>query len=109
VIRKRFPASRLARILGWTAVVTAWGTVAIAQVSGTGSVAADPAPSAPEVPADVVTETVPAPVPAMPDGGLVVIRYTPAPPPEPVTRVVTRVVERRVTVQAAPKPASTGS
>jgi hypothetical protein len=104
VIRQRFPGSRIARILGWTAVVTAWVTVGI-RVTATGEPAE--APPEPESPAQVRTVATQATLPAMPDGGLVVIRYTPAPPPPP--QVVTRVVEQRVVVQQAPKPASSGS
>lgn len=94
--------------MGWTAVVMAWGTVAIARVSGTESAAVPSTPPTPAPAADVVADTVSSTVPVMPEGGLVVIRYTPA-PPKPATRVVTRVVEQRVVVQVAPTPASSGS
>jgi len=104
VIRKRFPGSRIARILGWTAIATAWATVGI-QVAATGG-QAEPLQET-DTPVDARTTTTRASIPAMPEGGLVVIRYTPAPPPEP--RVVTRVIERRVVVQQAPKPSSSGS
>ena len=104
MIRKRFPGSRIARILGWTAIATAWVTVGI-QVAATGN-QADPAPAL-ETPVEAQTTTTQASIPAMPEGGLVVIRYTPAPVPEPT--VVTRIVEQRVVVQQAPKPASSGS
>lgn len=104
MIRKRFPGSRVARILGWTALATAWATVGIKAVAAETQVDVPPAP---EAPAEVQTIRTEATVPAMPDGGLVVIRYTPA--PEPAPRVVTRVVEQRVVVQQAPKPSSSGS
>ena len=104
MIRKRFPGSRIARIRGWTAIATAWATVGI-QVAATGD-QADP-PPAPETPVEAQTATPQASIPAMPEGGLVVIRYTPSPVPEPT--VVTRIVEQRVVVQQASKPASSGS
>ncbi len=105
MIRKRFPGFRIARIFGWTAVATAWATVGI-KMASTGP-AVDP-PALPEAPAEVQTAVTQAAVPAMPDGGLVVIRYTPAPTPPPV-QAVTQVVQQRVVVQQAPKPVSTGS
>jgi hypothetical protein len=102
MIRKRFPGVRIARILGWTAVVTAWATVGI-RVAATEDA---PPPSPVEPPAEARQQTE-ASLPAMPEGGLVVIRYTPDPEPEP--RVVTRVVTQRVVVQSAPNPTSSGS
>ena len=104
MIRRRFPGSRIARILGWTAVVTAWATVGI-RVAATGESAG--APPEPETPVQVQTRATQATIPTMPEGGLVVIRYTPAPPAP--AQVVTRVVEQRVVVQQAPRPASSGS
>lgn len=108
MIRKRFPGSRIARILGWTAMVTAWATVGIRVVGTEAASPSPPTPAEPPVEAQVQTE---AAVPSMPASGLVVIRYTPAPVPAPVQqpRVVTKVVTQRVVVQAAPQPASSGS
>jgi hypothetical protein len=105
VIRRRFPGSRLARLFGWTAIAVAWSTAAIVKVAGTSP--QPDTPAEPEPSAEVEIQNVPEAVPEMPDGGLTVIRYTPAPPPEPV--VVTRVVEQRVVVQSAPRPTSSGS
>jgi hypothetical protein len=104
MIRKRFPGFRIARILGWTAVVTAWATVGIRVVATETATPPLPTPAEPPAEAHVQTE---ASVPSMPESGLVVIRYTPAPDPE--SRVVTRVVTQRVVAQSAPQPASSGS
>jgi hypothetical protein len=106
MIRKRFPGHRVARIFGWTAIATAWAAVGI-KVAATGPVVEAPAP--PAAPAETQTVATQATLPVMPDGGLVVIRYTPAPASPPAPAVVTRVVQQRVVVQQAPKPASSGS
>jgi len=102
MIRKRFSGVRIVRILGWTAVITAWATVGIRVAATEDAPQASPV----EPPAEAQQQTE-ASFPAMPEGGLVVIRYTPA--PEPAPRVVTRVVTRRVVVQSAPNPKSSGS
>lgn len=72
----RFPAVRVVRIGGWTAMATAWVAAVIARVSGVGGAATaastipDPvSPAAVEQSADVR-----AALPAMPEGGLLVLR-----------------------------------
>jgi hypothetical protein len=85
-IRNRFPASRWMRILGWTTVTMAWITAVITRV------AAAP-PPAPEVVPDpagaVAVTTVPEALPLLPGQGLVVLRSTPSPKPEPQVVVTT--------------------
>ena len=96
MIRKRFLPLRGARILAWTAVALAWGAATLGRaVVPDGE--QDPAPvDAPvEVPAAIPTRV----LPAAPDEGLIVLRYAPAPEPEPV--VVQRVVTRQ-----APAPSN---
>ena len=110
MIRKRFPASRVGRITGWTALTTAWVAAGIARFVG-GPAAAEPAPVVPEpAPVSFLTEASAeaAPIPTLPDEGLVILRYTPTPPPPPVQRIVERVVVRRV-VSGSPAVASSGS
>ncbi len=72
----RFPPVRVVRIGGWTAMATAWVAAVIARVSGVGGAATTPAaipdpvsPAAVEQSADVR-----AALPAMPEGGLLVLR-----------------------------------
>jgi hypothetical protein len=119
MIRKRFPASRLARLAGWTAMAVAWVGAGILRLGG-GEAAAVPEPAVPEpveqAPAAATAEPA---LPALPASGLTVIRYTPSAAPEP--QVVTRVVEKRVVrpapaaaaapapAPAAPRPTSSGS
>jgi hypothetical protein len=93
MFRRLFPI-RWAKIAAWTGAALAWGTTAIAAASNTSSTApADELtlPLAVESPTTTssTTATV-APVPDLPERGLVVLRYTPVPPPPP--QVVTRTV-----------------
>jgi hypothetical protein len=102
---KRLPASRIAGIIAWTAASVTWGTavVAIANVA--------PEPPQPEASADpepvVLIEPqaaeVLAPVPTMPESGLVVLRYTPSEKPE------AQVVVRRVVVSSPSGGGSTAA
>jgi hypothetical protein len=79
-IRNRFPAARWMRIVGWTTVTMAWITAVITRVAAA-------APAEPVVVPDqagVVTATsVPEAMPLLPGQGLVVLRSTPSPTPEP--------------------------
>lgn len=89
MIRKRFPKERLRRIAAWTAMALAWGTAVVARTVGapaaaTPEVADVAAPAAPT--ATAVPTTTLAPVPDMPEDGLVVLRFTPAERPEPEVR-----------------------
>lgn len=89
MLRRLFP-SRWARIVAWTGAAVAWGTSIVAVQAAIEEPAVEPQPVTepePEV------REVPAPVaavPAPPEDGLVVIRYSPIPPPAP--EVVTRTV-----------------
>ena len=92
MFKRLFPL-RWARIAAWTGAALAWGTTAIAVASSTSpSVPAEPPalPLALEPPTTTSTTTTLAPVPELPQRGLVVVRYTPVPPPPP--KVVTRTV-----------------
>jgi len=94
VILKRLFPTRWAKILAWTGASLAWGTTLIAM--GTNAAATDvveqpqPALAIDPPTTTIVSTTATAPMPDMPDRGLVVVRYTPVPPPPP--QVVTRTV-----------------
>jgi hypothetical protein len=101
---KRLSPSRIAGISAWTAAAVVWGTAAVtssAAAEATTAQADESAP-APPVEAPVVNEIM-APVPALPNSGLVIIRYTPVPVPEPQV-----IVQRRL-VQASGPSSSTPS
>ncbi len=91
MLKRLFP-SRWARIVAWTGAAVAWATsILTVQAAAEQATTAEPEPlPEPEPEVQVVPEPVAA-VPAMPEEGLVVIRYTPVPPPPPevVTRTVT--------------------
>lgn len=93
ILKRLFP-TRWAKILAWTGASLAWGTTLIAVAA---NAAATDGAETPEVPVaieppttTVATTTTTAPMPDMPERGLVVVRYTPVPPPPP--QVVTRTV-----------------
>lgn len=90
MIRKRFPSIRTTRIAAWTTVAVAWAIAIVGR-----QVAAEaPTGAAEPVPSTTTTAAVDsatASLPAMPEEGLTIIRYTPAPPPPPQT-VVRQVV-----------------
>ena len=94
MISKRLFPMRWAKIVAWTAAALAWGTTAIAVAANAG--AAGPTdqlePVAVPGPTTTTSSTISttAPMPDMPERGLVVVRYTPVPPPPP--QVVTRTV-----------------
>jgi hypothetical protein len=101
VIRKRFPTIRTTRIVAWTTVAVAWAVAIIGRQIEAPAI--EQTTSAPEpVPATAPAAEVAAPVPTLPEDGLVVIRYTPAPPPPPV-------VQQVVVRNAAPSPAASAS
>lgn len=93
MIRRLFPM-RWAKIAVWTGAALAWGTTAIAVASNANAAAPvdEPALPQPVEPSTTTstTSTTAAPIPDMPERGLVVVRYTPVPPPPP--QVVTRTV-----------------
>jgi hypothetical protein len=107
MIRKRFPAHRVRRLVAWTSLAIAWSTALVARGLATPEPTATaqlppPPPTAPAAP------TVPSSMPAMPAGGLVVLHYTPVDKPAPEVRRV--VVTRTVTAPApAPVASSSGS
>jgi hypothetical protein len=84
-LKRLFP-TRWARILTWTGAALAWGTTAVAVAAtsqeatlSAGDMPADPSAS---TPAPSATAT----MPDLPDGGLVILRYTPSqttPTPQP--------------------------
>lgn len=107
MIRKRFPASRVRRLLGWTSVAIAWSTALVARGLAApppeAEVAAPPPTTVP-----VATTTVPVAMPTMPEDGLVVLHYTPVPKPAAEVRRV--VVTRAASAPAqAPAPVVTSS
>lgn len=88
----RIPVSRWASLVAWAAAVVTWGAVGIGlQEYGAAVVAAELSVAPPD-PVPVTTTTVAlAPVPTLPEEGLVVLTYTAVPPPPP-ERIVRRVV-----------------
>lgn len=93
MIKRLFPM-RWAKIAAWTGAALAWGTTAIAVASNAGAAATVDEPIQPQAiepqSTTSTTSTTAAPIPDMPERGLVVVRYTPVPPPSP--QVVTRTV-----------------
>jgi len=75
MLRKRFPADRIGRVVGWTSVSVAWGAVVATRVLGSPA-AADPPIAVPEngTPIRVVASTTPVTMPDLPRDGLTVIR-----------------------------------
>lgn len=109
MIRKRFPSSRLARILGWTVAGVTWGAVALSKAVGSSPVSTPPPePASPEeaTVAPAAEEAVAA-VPAMPAGGLTVIRVSVEDRPQPAAAPRQAVV--RSTPAAASPPAATAT
>lgn len=92
MLKRLFP-SRWARIIAWTGAAVAWGTSIVAvQAQTQQSTTTTATEVMPE--RDPQVQEIPQPlaaVPAPPEAGLVVIRYTPVPPPAPevITRTVT--------------------
>ena len=101
MMRQRYSSQRVARILGWTTVAVTWGATVIAR--GLGAPAAgDAVPQEPSLEPALVAaaSSTSLTFPDEPDGGLVIIRGTAIPNPEPVT-VVRRVVVAQAS-QSAP-------
>jgi hypothetical protein len=81
----RFDAGRRGRIAVWTGAALAWGTVATLAGQEPVQAGVDDA----ETPPSVTMETpVLSPVPALPDQGLVMIRYRPSVTATPEVRTV---------------------
>jgi hypothetical protein len=92
----RFDDARRGRISVWTGAALAWGTAVT--LAGQEPVQADAEVA--ENPLSMTTETtVLSPLPALPDGGLVIIRYEPSATVAPEVRTV-------YVQQAAPAPSS---
>ena len=104
---RRLSLGRVAAITAWTGAAVAWGTaiVSVAAASpDTNTETQSPTPTvAPAV------ETVLAPVPTMPESGLIVVRYTPVERPEPEVIVQRRVVTVASSAQAPTKTKSAAS
>jgi hypothetical protein len=97
---RRLPPARVTGIVAWTAATVTWGTAAVALAAAPSPSTETTAASVPLEPVAVenaIVTTTSAPVPTMPESGLVVLRYTPVEKPE------APIVVRRVEV-AAPSP-----
>lgn len=108
----RFDTGRRLRIAIWTGAALAWGTTATMAVQRKAEAASEEyGPSA--VPVPQVTEApLAAPIPTMPDGGLVVLRYQPGPGVQPEVRTVyvqTASPPPAAAPPSAPQPTSSGS
>jgi len=97
---RRLSIGRVAAITAWTGATVAWGTAVVSVAAANPDVQAEDEATAPVV--APVTETVLAPVPDMPDSGLIVVRYTPVERPEAEV-----IVQRRVVTVASSSPAPT--
>lgn len=106
---KRLVPTRWARIISWTTASLVWATtVLIAHDLGD---APTPAALEPAIPEPVSVETVvsePTPLPAAPTDGLVVLRFTPVPPPPP-QEIIRTVVSPAAQPTQAPRVVSAGS
>ena len=93
---QRLPITRVAGIVAWTAASVTWGTaiVATANVAPEPVITADGPDPEPVVIVDLEVQEILAPVPTMPESGLVVLRYTPSEKPE------AKVVVQRVVVSS---------
>jgi hypothetical protein len=96
---QRLPITRVAGIVAWTAASVTWGTaiVATANVAPEPVITADGPDPEPVVIVEPEVQEILAPVPTMPESGLVVLRYTPSEKPE------AKVVVQRVVV-SSPSP-----
>lgn len=90
---RRFTPLRAAGIVGWTTVAILWVGGVVARVTPAGPDGGDAAGPAPRV---VDVASVPRAGPELPEGGLIVIRHTPAPTPATGTRTIV--------VREAPQP-----
>jgi hypothetical protein len=97
---RRLSIGRIAAITAWTGAAVAWGTAVVSVAAANPDTAVEEPVPEPVVAAP--TTTVLAPVPNMPDSGLIVVRYTPVARPEPVV-----IIERRVVQVASPSQPQT--
>jgi|GEM_PF-3548858 len=93
----RFDSGRWNRILVWTGAALAWGTAVIAARLEPAR-ATDAEQPLPEVNQQATSTTLAA-MPASPSEGLVILRFTPVPAPEPEIRTV--YVERSVPARSS--------
>lgn len=109
---KRMTASRVAGITAWSAAAVAWGTAAVAFVTPGSSTGASTVVMEPPPPLAPIQSSVTAPqasLPAMPETGLVVVRYTPVDRPEAEVVVERRIVAATTPSAPAPRVKSSGS
>ena len=104
---QRLPITRIAGIVAWTAASVTWGTaiVATANAAPEPEISADGPDPEPVVIIEPEAQEVLAPVPTMPESGLVVLRYTPSEKPEAKV-VVQRVVVSSPSSGGGSSPAS---
>ena len=93
---RRLSLGRVAAITAWTGAAVAWGTAVVSVAAASPDTETETPVSAPAV--SPVVETVLSAVPAMPESGLIVVRYTPVERPEPEV-----IVQRRVVTVASPQ------
>jgi hypothetical protein len=88
--------TRVAGIVAWTAATVTWGTaiVAVANVAPEPEIVAEGPEPEPVVIVEPEVQRILAPIPTMPESGLVVLRYTPSDKPE------AKVVVQRVVVSS---------
>jgi hypothetical protein len=105
------PASRLARIGAWTGAAVAWGTTTVLVRVAAAEPAETALPPPPTQDSTAELGITDATLPNPPDGGLVIIRYTPvtAPPQEVIvkTRYVQVQADPGAATVSAPAPAAT--
>jgi hypothetical protein len=95
----RLSVARIARIAGWTAMATAWVAAIMARVTGTGgTVSPSTVPDQVAPPGVEQSADARAVLPALPEGGLLVLRIGGAPEVAPMGAPVV--------VTPAPQPAS---
>lgn len=100
----RMPLSRLARIGAWTGAALAWGTTGL--VVRAVAVQSQDAAAEPDNSSTSTTSVEPA-LPTVPEGGLVVLRFTPATTPPQEVIVETKYVQTKP--KSAPAKSSTSS
>ena len=101
----RMPASRIARIGAWTGAAVAWGTTTVLVRVAAAEPAEPPAPPMPTEDTTTQLGVIEGTLPNPPDGGLVIIRYTPVTAPPQQVIVKTKYVQ----VQADPGAATAGA
>ena len=104
---RRLSLGRVAAITAWTGAAVAWGTAVVSVAAASPDTEKETQAPTPAV--APVVETVLSAVPAMPESGLIVVRYTPVERPEPEVIVQRRVVTVASSAQAPTKTKSAGS